>query len=585
MKKLVITLAALLTAYISFADTIDRQQAQTIAQRWLDSEVTEVSFGSDAFYIFNGKCGGWIIISAEDAAAPVLGYNDTGSFNSERMPSNFRHWIQGYEKDLHKARAEKLKPSTEVKALWKTAGYRTKAAAEKVLGTPIWGQDSPFNDQCPTVTENGKTYTAISGCVATAMAEILWYHKWPEHGTGTIGGYTYTSEFKQKVSIPSYSIDSHTYDYSLMPYEYKGSENSAQRNAVAQLVHDCGVMVEAMYNHGGGGTGAYSEDIVKALSEHMYYSSSAQLIYRYAFDDADWTRMIEKEIDEGRPILYGGIDDEGGHQFVCDGYDTKDYIHINWGWDGDHNGFFTLTLKIPGLYTFSDNQSMIVNLAPDSEGDDIQMAGPIVYDCADSNSKGLYLQSGTVLSKNFKLGINALSNINYYVDYTGAFKAALVNWKGDVKEYISDEVSLKLDGYNIVVYTDIECTIKGDVTFGDRVVLFYKTSAGNWELINGYSAYDYSKDPNNPTLRYLASSVPAVDAAYILIPEELKAGDTYFFEIIPGYSPVKQFTWYYDGVKQDGITANLTSGAHTISASVTFNSGDKENLTASIIVK
>ena len=494
--------------------------------------------------------------------------------------------MQGYEKDIHKARADRMKPTTEVRALWKTAGHRTKSAAGKVLQTPIWGQKSPFNDQCPTVTEDkGKKYTAVSGCVATAMAEIIWYHKWPEHGKGTIGGYTYTSEFGQTVSIPSYSIDSHTYDYTLMPYEYKGSENSAQKAAVAQLVHDCGVMVEANYNYGRGGTGAYSEDIVKALSEHMYYSASAQLLYRMSYADADWTRMIEKEIDEDRPILYGGVGDDGGHQFICDGYDTRDYIHINWGWDGDDNGFFTLTLKIPGLYSFPDMQCMIINLVPDREEDDIQMAGPIVYYCANDNSKGLYLQSGTVLSKNFIIAADALFNANYYFDYTGAFKAALIDWKGNVKEYISDEVPFELEGYNLVGYTDIGCAIKGDVTFGDRVVLYYKTSDGNWEMIKGKGSYDYSKDQSNPPFVYLSYSIPAVDAAYILIPEGLKAGDTYYFEVIPGSSPIKQFTWYYDGVKQDGITANLTAGAHTISANVTFSNGDQENLTASIIVK
>lgn len=586
MKKLIITFAALFAALVSFADTIDRQQARVIAQRWLDCEVTEVSYASDAFYLFNGNEGGWIIVSAEDAAIPVLGYSDTGRLNTERIPVNFKSWMGGYDKAIRRAREDRMKPTTEVKALWKTAGYRTKSAAGKVLDTPLWGQDSPYNDLCPTVTENDGKHTALSGCVATAMSEVIRYWEWPEHGKGTIGGYQYTSYFNRNVSIPSYSIDDHYYDYTLMPFEYKGSENSAQKNAVAQLVHDCGVMVEANYNYyGGGGTGAYSEEIVKALTEHMSYSASAQLVYRDSYEDAEWTRMIEKEINEGRPILYGGNGSDGGHQFVCDGYDTRDYIHINWGWDGEDNGFFTLSLKIPGSYSFPDSQDMVINLCPDREGDDIEMSGPIGYDCADGTSVGLYLQSGEVLSKQFKVGANVLANLSPYVDYKGALKAALVNWKGELKEFISDEVTLDLEAYYLIAFTDISCTIKGDVTFGDRVVLYYKTSAGDWEMVKGKAAYDYSKDPYNPTRVYLASSVPAVDAAYILVPSDPKAGDTYFFELVPGSSPVKSFTWSYDGTEQAGISANLTAGMHTISATVTFNNGSKESLTAKIYVK
>ncbi len=585
MKKFIISAAALLIAVISSADTIDRQQARTIAQRWLGTEVTEASYGSDAFYIFNGNSGGWIIVSAEDAATPVLGYSDTGRINPERLPVNFKAWIGGYEREILEARAERLEASMEVKALWKTAGYKTKSAAGKVLSTPLWGQESPYNDLCPKVTEGGKTYTAVTGCVATAMSEVIRYHQWPEHGTGTLEGYTYQSDYKKTVTIEGYSIDSHNYDYSLMPFEYKGSENSAQKAAVAQLMHDCGVMVYANYNYGTG-TGAFTEEVVNALVTHMSYSASAQLVYRQAYSDAEWTRLIEKEIDEDRPIIYGGEDpSKGGHQFVCDGYDTRDYIRINWGWDGDNNGYFTLTLKIPGMYTFSDTQSMIINLQPDREGDDITVAGPLIYEGADSKSTGLSVQSGSILSKQFTLSAKAISNVNYYVDYTGALKAALLDWRGSVKEFISEEFEFDLPAYNLAQLTDISCKIKGDVIFGDRVVLFYKTSTGAWEMIHGRESLDYSQSQSNPKRVFLNESIPAVDAAYILVPENAKAGDTYFFELVPGSSQVTSVNWYYDGEYQSGISANLTAGTHTVKASVSYASGLKETISATIVVK
>ena len=595
MKKSVITLLGLLIALFAYADAVDVQQARTIAQRWLGSEVTEAACCSDAYYIFNGADGGWIIISAEDAATPVLGYNDTGSLNPDRMPANLKNWMGGYEKEIKSARADRQKPTSEVKALWKTAGYRTKSAAGKVLETPLWGQEGRqgqnetwYNDQCPEVQENGKTYKAITGCVATAMAEIIRYHQWPEHGTGTIGGYQYESDYKKNVSIPSYSIDSHSYDYSLMPMEYKGSENTAQKNAVAQLMHDCGVMVQAMYNYNSG-TGAYSENIANALVEHMSYSGSAQLVYRLTYTDAEWTRMIEKEIDEGRPILYGGNDPSaGGHQFVCDGYDTRDYIRINWGWDGDGNGFFTLTLKIPGQYTFSDGQDMVIGLKPNKDNDGITRQGPLMYDIYNNSSTGLKLESGSVLDKSFKITADAISNLNctidvsnymaHYTDYNGSIKAALVDWKGDLKEFISDAQNVTIASSMRI--TGIQCNITGDVRFGDRVVLYCTNSLGEWEMIKGRQAED-----NSGKTYYLSSSIPAVDAAFILVPENPKAGDTFFVDIVPGSQPVKSFTWYYDGSKQEGVSANLTAGTHTVKAEVTFKDGAKETLAAKILVK
>ena len=590
MKKLIITIAALFAALISFADTIDRQQAQAIAQRWLGAEVTEAAYGSDAFYIFNGKDGGWVIISADDVATPILGYNDTGCFKLDGIPSNLKHWIGGYEKEIRAARAGRRKATTEVKALWKTAGYRTKSAAGKVLETPQWGQcgvngtDIPFyNYLCPEVTEGGMKYKAVTGCVATAMAEVLRYHEWPEHGTGTIGGYTYKTDPEQrKMTIDSYSIDSHNYDYSLMPF-VPDAGDSNQRFAIAQLMHDCGVMVEAYYNYDTG-TGAYTDEIVNALVTHMSYSASARNIYRQYITDAEWIRMVEKEIDEGRPVIYGGVDSyAGGHQFVCDGYDAKDFIHINWGWDGSQ-GFYTLTLSIEGSYTFSEEQCAIFNLEPDRQGN----STPDPYLCIetfDAKGNGLTLQSGSVLSKSFTLKAESICNTDWHVDYSGAFKAVLIDWKGTYKEDVSEVIDLQIQAANGITYDGIQCRIKGNVVFGDRVVLFFRNSSGNWEILSGKEAYDYSKSQTNPTLRYISSSVPAVDAAFILLPESPKAGDTYYFELIPGSVPVKGIVWYYDGKKQEGVSANLTAGTHTIKASVTFNDGSKENLTAQILVK
>ena len=576
-----VSILGILFQGIAFADTVSVEKAGEIASKWLGCEVRQENYGSDAFYVFSGSRGGWIIISAEDAVTPVLGYNETGTFTPKRMPDNLRTWMSGYEKSIKAVRAAGVRQNSEVASLWKTAAYKTKASSRKVLGTALWGQDSPFNDQCPTVVESGRTVRALSGCVATAMSEVIRYHQWPQQGKGTIGGYTYTSDTDKKYTIDSYSIDSHRYDYTLMPLTYSKSSTTAQKAAVAQLMHDCGVMVEAMYNYETG-TGAYSENIVNAMVNHMSYSASAQLLYRQAYTDAEWTQIIIREIDCGRPVIYAGSSEtDGGHQFVCEGYDERDYLYMNWGWSGDSNGFFTLTLKIPGSYTFDEDHSMVVGLEPDREGDDPVMAGPIIFDCNDETSKGLSITSGSIQGKAFTLAADALTNINYYQDYKGAVKAALVDWKGNLKEYVSEESPLEIPAYNIVTLSGIQCKITGNVAFGDRVLLYYRDSAGNWTPVKGKESYTY---PAGKTI-YLSSSVPAVDAAFIALPENPVAGDTYYFELVPGSTPIKSVTWYYDSQKQSGVSAILKSGVHRVEASVTLSDGTTETIKAQITVK
>ena len=587
MKKryVFISIISLLFSSLAFADEVSVDKARALASQWLGSDVTEVSYGTDAFYVFSGKHGGWIIISADDATSPVLGYNETGTFNPDRIPVNFRNWVSGYEKSIKAVRAAKVRQNSVVAAQWKTAGCRTKASSKKVLGTATWGQDTPFNDDCPMVTENGRTIRAVTGCVATAMAEVIRYHQWPEHGVGTIGGYTYTSDYEKRYTVESYSIDSHHYDYSLMPASYSKSATTAQKAAVAQLMHDCGVMVEAMYNYGPG-TGAYSENIAHALYTHMSYSASAQLLYKQAYTDAEWTMLIEQEIDGGRPVIYSGSGNDGGHQFVCEGYDERDYIYINWGWSGENNGFFTLTLNIPGSYTFDEEQSMIVGLKPDKEGDDTLMAGPIIFDSQTASDKGLSITSGSISDKSFTLKADKLSNINYYEDYSGAIKAALVGWDGEIKEFVSEEIPLEIGSYNFVLVDNIACRISGGSTFGDRVVLYYKDSAGNWTQVKGIEGYIYTSSGSNGTATvYLSSSVPAVDAAFIILPSDPVAGDTYYFDIVPGTAQVQSLTWYYDSVRQEGISTILKTGVHSIEAAVTLSDGTTETLKAQLTVR
>lgn len=596
MKKFLFSLIITVFASITLtAGPVDKSTAAQIASRFLSDEVVLISDGSDGLYIFNAADGnGWVIVSAEDSAMPILAYSDNGSFRTDRQPDNLRAWIGGYSRELQKASQQRIAQSSEVKSLWKTAGYRTKSAEGKYLETPAYDQESPYNLECPEVKESRKTYRALTGCVATAMAEVIRYHEWPEKGTGTIGGYSYKSDYNQTVNISSFSINSHSYDYTLMPFSYSGSETTAQKNAIAQLMYDCGVMVEAAYNYGTG-TGAYSENIVSALSEHMGYSASAQHIYRQAYTDAEWTKLIQKEINEGRPIIYSGVDSEGGgHQFVCDGYDTMDYIHINWGWSEDANGYFTLNLKIPDQYTFSEDQTMIVGLEPDKSGS-TKAEAHLMFEYYDDKHLGMSIASGSVLSKSFSINAGYILNAAYslfgsdYVTiatYNGAVKAALLDYEGNLKEYISAEDAINgIGGAEMFLIEKLDCKISGDVSFSDRVVLMYKTSDGLWKQIKGKDGLKYNERTETYSYVKMNSAIPATDIAYILIPKGLKAGDTLYFELLAGSSPISSISWYYDEVKQSGITANLTAGKHSLRAEVTFSDGSSESISTEFTIK
>lgn len=596
MKKFIFSLIITVFASVTLvAGPVDEATAAQIASRFLSNEVVLVTDGPDGLHIFNTADGeGWVVISAEDSAIPILGYSDKGSFRTDNQPANLRAWLGGYSRELQKASQQRIAQNGEVKTLWKTAGYRTKSAEGKYLETPAYDQDSPYNLKCPNVKESEITYQALTGCVATAMAEVIRYHQWPEKGTGTIGGYSYTSDYKQTIKVPSFDIDSHSYNYTLMPFSYSGSETTAQNDAIAQLMYDCGVMVEASYNYKNG-TGAFSENIVSALSEHMGYSASAQHIYRQAYTDAEWTKLIQKEIDNGRPIIYSGVDGEGGgHQFVCDGYDTRDYIHINWGWSGSNNGYFTLNLRIPGLYTFSEDQTMIVGLEPDKNGG-TKAEASLMFEYYDDTHLGMSIDSGSVLSKSFSINAGYILNTSYsiigstYVStatYNGAVKAALLDYEGNLKEYISAEEEVNnISGAEMFVIEKLECKISGDISFSDRVVLMYKTSDGSWQQIKGKDGLDYDNRTGTYNYVNMSSAIPATDAAYILIPNGLKAGDTLYFELLAGVSPISSIIWYYDEVKQNGITANLSSGSHSLRAEVTFSDGTSESISTEFTIE
>lgn len=296
-------------------------------------------------YVFNVENeGGFIVVSNEDRTIPVLGFSESGSFNPDNMPDNMRAWLQGYSDEIEWLRQYGKTPTTTgpQKARRRVGTHSTAPVAPLVTST--WNQDAPYNNQCPTYNDgwygSGKCAT---GCVATAMAQVMYYHKWPQASTKVIPGYT---TYSYGMNLPS--LPPTTFDWANMKDSYSGSYTPVQATAVATLMKYCGYSVKMDY---GPSSGAYTEDVAIALREYFDYNpSTTRFVSRSSFTYANWTDLIYHEVSHNRPVCYGGMSDGGGHEFVCDGYKFEmgtDFFHINWGWGGMSDNYFVLSALDP----------------------------------------------------------------------------------------------------------------------------------------------------------------------------------------------------------------------------------------------
>ena len=596
MKKIILTIASLFMALCVFAGEVPSSTALSVAKQfmnassltlvWDGTETTTKSLSEPVFFVYNVDGGGWVIVSAEDSVTPILGYSDTGSFSATNMPENLSGWMGSLRDEILKAREEKLTASAQVRQKWENpARVQTRAgASQKYLTTASWDQLSPYNNYLSNyVKNNGRTLSNLcTGCVATAMAEVLRFHKWPESGTGTLSSYTTATK---GYSVTGYDLG-HTYSWSSMPETYTNSATTTQKNAVAQLMLDCGVMVEMDYDtSSNGGSGAYTENILPALIEHMGYSKSAVLRYRTNFSTQEWMNMIVEDIDNERPILYSGSGDDGGHQFVCDGYDLDNtMLHINWGWSGSSNGYFTLTMD-SGSGTFNEYQSAIFGLAPDKTGTS-EYAEEILfysYDYEDSVN-GIEVVSGTVAKgETFELIAGKFYNAGNAA-YTGAIKAVLTDKDGSWKEDLGETIEMTDDedteglpaGYLFWLDSSdeaISCTITQDIALGDRIAFWYRLNDGSWIPVK--------TDKEDLSVPW---EWACVDACAIKTGGSYSSGDVFYFELIPGNKGISSLTWTFDGSAAE-LSQTLTSGTHTVAAQIVFTDSTTETVSQTLVVK
>lgn len=315
--------------------------------------------GFSHLYIFS-NVSGFVILSGDDCAKPILAYSTNSGFDPEHIPTSVRDWLYTYEIRIEDAANQHLEATPEIAAQWElllSGQWRDSEDAQTVapIITAKWGQGSPYNALCPPNTP--------VGCVAVAMGQVMHHWKHPEHG---IGSHSYT-----------YNGITHNVDFSNATYDWDAMPNncSSANNAVATLLYHCGVAFETWYTSSISSayvlySPAHPYNAETALKENFGYSSNAHGELRSNYDKNTWMSMLKSNLDAGIPIIYNGYNSSyaGGHCFICDGYDANDFFHFNWGQRGNYDGYFEIDDMTPSNQNFSYNQGAILDLVPTTDG-------------------------------------------------------------------------------------------------------------------------------------------------------------------------------------------------------------------------
>lgn len=384
MRKLLLSLGGFVVAAASYAAPITPEQALSrIGQAGRGAPVSGMpmqnnmelqrtvtaSDGMPAVYVFGSDRSQWLIVSADDLARPLLGRLDTAPAPDEPMPVQLESWLADIADAITEARSHEN--DTIIRLVESSETDPSGEGEESAFPDPIspllitkWGQDYPYNSLCPQINVSGageepKYERTVTGCVATAMAQIIAHNRYPLHSTG-IG----TNAAGEKMDL---AIE---YDYDQM----SNSQSIFFPSAVGKLMVACGYSVGM--NYGLQASSAQSRAVAKALNENFGYPDAVSLMSSH-FSNEEWNDIIYDNLNHGYPVYYHGGGLRGGHAFVIDGY-LDGYYHFNWGWNGDYDGYFLIDFLNPGYYDFNRSQGMVANIVP--EGSDYRYpVDPYLY--------------------------------------------------------------------------------------------------------------------------------------------------------------------------------------------------------------
>ena len=366
MKRLILISLLLILLAALAAVPVSQSVAEQVALAWMQNinpqnAISDVQpfvnpTQSDMadWYLVSFRDGGFILVSAEDKASPILGFDTTGFFNNSSLPENLAWFLNQYHAELAALRTEadlSAHPGWQSVLNYDFSGYLPTRPVSPLL-TTAWDQGWPYNSLCPTDSQ-GPGGHVYAGCGATTMAQIMKFWAYPTTGTGS-HSYNHTT-----YGMIGANFGNTTYNYASMPNSLYFTPNTA----ISTLQFHCGVALNMDY--GPDGSGSYVTDVRPAFINYFSYESTAQTVYKYAYTTANWESLLRTELNAARPIFYFGTDtSQGGHAWVCDGYSGTNYFHMNWGWSGSANGYFYVSNLNPGGYAFNTNQGAVIGLRP-----------------------------------------------------------------------------------------------------------------------------------------------------------------------------------------------------------------------------
>ena len=317
-------------------------------------------------YVFNrGENAGFVVVSADDCAPALLGYSENGSFDPSNIPPALRAWLDEYARQINWMASH---PQISLNGTPMKAEVKKRAEIAPKIKTR-WNQDFPYWNMTPVNSAGKHAYT---GCVATAMAQVMNYHKYPEKGTGTIRYYSpYAGGYV------GCNLDTITFKYDKMLDTYDVTSPKENQDAVAELMMAVGLGAEMVYSNTG--SGAATNKMALAMFKYFGYDKGLSYQLRTWYGIEEWNDMVYNELANNGPVYYDGTGDGGGHAFVCDGYRAEDGLfHFNWGWGGMSDGYFRLEALAPtiqGAGGYADNysfgQGIIKDLRKAVEGSEV----------------------------------------------------------------------------------------------------------------------------------------------------------------------------------------------------------------------
>ena len=394
-----VTLALFMGQSIAFP--VDVNRAQQLGLKFMQSNASKqvstltlahtqmTESGTAALYVFNAD-DGYVIVSADDVAQPILAFSDEGIFDANNLPEGLAYYLRHYARQIGYAVDNHFEADPEITAQWAHVALdgnvsdlvRGMRDVQPLIST-TWNQDYPYNYYCPTAS-GGPGGRAYAGCVACAMSMVMKFWNWPTQGNGQ---HSYTPN-----GFPTQSANfgNTTYNWSSMPNSLSYGSSSTQIQAVATLMYHCGVSVDMQY--AANGSGAFTENVPAAIANYFRYTDHTTLYDRDSFTRNDWEEMLIAGLEEGFPFYYGGSEGDAGHAFVCCGVrysDRKFYFNFGWGADSYLNGWYAIdALNTSYMGTFNDYQRAIADFIPDYVYNALMPAAKdLTVSCANAHSK------------------------------------------------------------------------------------------------------------------------------------------------------------------------------------------------------